>query len=474
MTPEELRGLFLFEKLEEDKLRWLAEHGDTVQVRHGEPVHVEGQPATTFFVLLAGTLRMSRRVQGDDVEVNRTDHRGVYTGATQAYLGDRANPNYVNSVHAVSDCSFYTLPAADFATVVRRWFPMAMHLLEGLFLGMRSSQAIIGQREQLLALGALSAGLTHELNNPAAAAARATASLRERVTGMRHKLALLAEGRLDVESPRHLTTWQEDAVSAIARAPQLTPMQVADAEDELSDWLDEHGVHGGFDLAPVFVSAGLDVEWLAKVAEDVPAEHLDGGLRWLAYTLETELLMNDIADATGRISALVGAAKQYSQMDRAPHQMVDVHDLLDSTLTILSRKTTGLNVVRDYDRDLPPIPAYAAELNQVWTNLIDNAVQAMAGEGTLTLRTRREDERVLVEVGDTGPGVPEELRRRIFEPFFTTKAVGQGTGLGLDISFRIVVNRHGGDLRLVSAAGDTRFQVRLPLTEPPSEVGATA
>jgi len=192
---------------------------------------------------------------------------------------------------------------------------------------------------------------------------------------------------------------------------------------------------------------------------------LEGAIRWLNYTVETELLMNEIEDSTKRVSHLVTAAKQYSQLDRAPYQVVDVHELLKSTLMMLGAKLgDGITVVKDFDRTLPPIPAYPAELNQVWTNLIDNAVSAMDGQGTLTVRTARDDDRVLVEIGDTGPGIPREIRERIFEPFFTTKPVGEGTGLGLDISYRIVVNRHHGDLKVQSEPGNTRFQVRLPIT----------
>jgi signal transduction histidine kinase len=196
---------------------------------------------------------------------------------------------------------------------------------------------------------------------------------------------------------------------------------------------------------------------------------IEPALRWLNYTVETELLMNEIEDATTRVSTLVGAAKQYSQLDRAPFQVVDVHDLLSSTLLMLSAKLHGITIVKQYDKTLPKIPAYAAELNQVWTNLIDNAAQAMGGEGTLTIRTAREDDRVLVEIGDTGPGIPRDIQQRIFEPFFTTKPVGEGTGLGLDIAWRIVVKKHHGDLRVESVPGDTRFQVRLPIQPENSE-----
>jgi signal transduction histidine kinase len=221
------------------------------------------------------------------------------------------------------------------------------------------------------------------------------------------------------------------------------------------------------------VQAGLDIDWLAEVADRLDPSTFEGALRWLNYTLETELLMNEIEDSTTRISTLVAAAKQYSQMDRAPYQVVDVHELLDSTLLMLGRKLgSSITVVRQYDRTLPKIPAYAAELNQVWTNLIDNAVGAMPAGGTLTIRTELDAERLLVEIRDTGAGVPAEIRDRIFEPFFTTKPFGEGTGLGLDISWRIVVNKHHGDLRVESEPGDTRFQVRLPLTGPEPPAGA--
>ncbi|MFL6117525.1 MAG: sensor histidine kinase, partial [Catenulispora sp.] len=410
------------------------------------------------------------RVREDDVETVRTDQRGVYMGAMQAYLReDEKNSRYSASVRAISDCAFFVLPAADFGGMIRDWFPMAIHLLEGLFYGMRNAQAVVGERERLTALGALTAGLMHELNNPAAAAVRATSALRQRVAGMRHKLGLLADERIEPAQLQALAQLQESIIERAAKAPKLTAMEASDREDELADWLDGHGATGGWDLAPILVQGGIDVACLDDIAAAVDADLLDQALHWLGYALETEQLMTDIEDASARISSLVSAAKQYSQFDRASHQWIDVHAGLDSTVVMLTHKIgTGIRVVKEYDRTLPQIPAHPGELNQVWTNLIDNAVDAMAGEGTLTLRTSLDGERVLVEVCDTGPGVPEELRRRVFEPFFTTKAVGQGTGLGLDISYRIVVNRHRGDLSFTSRPGDTRFQVRLPLTEPPS------
>jgi signal transduction histidine kinase len=466
---DELRTLFLFEKLDEDQLDWLCREGHVISVEPGV-VYREGDPARCFYVLIEGGVMLLQRVGGDDVEVTRTDQPGVYAGAWTAYLGDRAPKAYNTTLRATTRSRFFQLDAETFAQMMRQWFPMALHLLEGMFFGSRNFQATVGQRERLLALGSLSAGLTHELNNPAAAAVRATASLRERVAGMRQKLRMIAKGPYDRATLETLIGLQAESVEHVAKAPTLSPLEASDREDELTDWLDAHGISGGWQIAPTFVQAGLDVAWLDQVADTVDASTLEGAVRWLNYTVETELLMNEIEDATTRISTLVGAAKQYSQLDRAPYRVIDVHELIDSTLLMLSRKIGDhITVVKQYDRSLPAIPAYAAELNQVWTNLIDNAVAAMDGEGTLTIRTARDNDHLLVEIGDTGPGVPAEIRDRIFEPFFTTKPVGEGTGLGLDISWRIVVNKHHGDLRVESEPGDTRFQVRLPFVAPAEE-----
>jgi signal transduction histidine kinase len=475
-TAAELRGLFLFEKLTGDQLDWLCREGRVMLAGPG-PVYTEGEPAAFLYVLLSGTVVLSRRIGVDDVEVSRTSSPGVYGGAFVAYLGDRVPQVYNNSMRVTEPSRFFVLAAARFASLMTDWFPMAVHLLDGLFFGNKNTQEAVGQRERLLALGSLSAGLTHELNNPASAAVRATADLRERVAGMRRKLGLIAAGRLDPATLTTLIGLQDEAAERISKAPVLSPLEAADREDAVSDWLDDHGVADGWQLAAVFAQAGLDTGWLGQVAATLAEAScdgtaldgapLDGALRWLGYTVETELLMNEIADSVTRISSLVGAARQYSQLDRAPYQVIDVHDLIDSTLLMLGSKIgPDITVVKDYAPGLPRIPAYPGELNQVWTNLIDNAVAAMNGAGRLTVRTALDRDRLLAEFGDTGPGIPPGIQERIFEPFFTTKAVGQGTGLGLDISWRIVVNRHHGDLRVQSAPGDTRFQVRLPLAGP--------
>ena len=470
LSPSELRTLFLFESLDDEQLAWLSENGYCQTWLGGQPVYTEGEPATCFYVLLSGTMSMHRRVENTEVETGRTNQRGVYSGATQSFVKGMAEMPYWGSARAVTDCDFWVIGAAEFGEKFREWFPMAMHLLEGLTMGFRSSQVIIGQRERLLSLGRLSAGLTHELNNPAAAAVRATASLRELVSKIRRKLVHLATADVDPKALVALTDLQEVAVEKMAKAEKLSPMQTSEAEDEIFGWLDDHGIDDGWDLAPTLVAAGVDSEWLDEVAETVPALLADG-LHWVTYALEIEQLMGEIEDSTGRISHLVAAAKQYSQMDRAAHQDIDVRDGLKSTLVMLSHKINergNITVVKDFDPSLPTVPAHPAELNQVWTNLIDNALYAMPDGGTLTVRTAREDGWVLVEICDTGVGIPHEMQQKIFEPFFTTKPVGEGTGLGLDISYRVITQRHGGDLRVVSHPGDTRFQVRLPLTEPPS------
>jgi signal transduction histidine kinase len=460
--PEELRSLFLFEKLTDEQLARLCTEGHVELIQPG-PVIAEGDPADCLYVLIEGTVVLTRKVGGDEVEISRTSQRGVYTGAYQAYLRDRLPQVYQNSLRVTEPSRFYVLGADCFAQIMNEWFPMAVHLLEGLFFGGQRSREAIGQRERLLALGSLTAGLTHELNNPAAAAVRATSSLRERVAGMRGKLRLLAGGKWEPAELQGLIELQQRAAEQVAKAPQLDPMETSDAEDEVTDWLEDHGCRDAWQTAPVFVQGGIGTAWLEQVLATVGPEMIEPALRWLNYTVETELLMNEIEDATTRVSTLVGAAKQYSQLDRAPFQVVDVHDLLSSTLLMMSAKLNGITVVKQYDKTLPKIPAYAAELNQVWTNLIENAAQAMNGEGTLTIRTAREDDRVLVEIGDTGPGIPADIQKRIFEPFFTTKPVGVGTGLGLDIAWRIVVKKHHGDLQVESVPGDTRLQVRLPI-----------
>jgi signal transduction histidine kinase len=469
LGPSDLAELFLFEKLTGEQLTWLADRGEVADYEAGTTIYRVGEPATCLYVLLEGTLSLVMRAPGGEIEVNRTDYRGTYAGAFFAYLDLPLARSYGTGLRAVTDCRFWVLSAEDFGRAVREWFPMATHMLEGFAIQGMGSQQTLSTRERLVALGTVTAGLTHELNNPATATARAAATLAERLEGLWDELAALAGGGLADGQLAELIGLVRQAVAGRAGQAPLSPLEASDREDELGGWLEEHGVPGAWELAPPLVAAGVGTGWLERVAGSVPAGVLPHAVGVAAITCEAESLLEEVGEASGRISALIGAAKQYSQMDRSPLQILDVHDGLESTLTMLKHKLeTGIEVVRDYDRSLPEIPAYAGELNQVWTNLVDNALDAMEGmdgTGRLTVRTARDGDHLLVEIGDNGAGVPEAAAAHVLEPFYTTKPVGKGTGLGLDICWRIVVQRHNGDLRFTSAPGDTRFQVLLPLTQ---------
>lgn len=472
VDADTLRSLFLFESLEPAKLEWISKTGYAEKYVADDMIYREGDAGTCFFVLLDGTVSMTRQVRGGgQVEVARTAHRGTFAGEVRALLGDGDAPQYVNSLRAVTDCTMFLLPSAQFSAKIQEWFPMGMHLVSAVFTTMRNSNTLVAERERLVALGSLTAGLTHELNNPAAAVVRATDALSDRLSHMRGKLAALSAGKLHGEQLQALVGIQDVAVSRMKNVPKRSPLEVNDAEDEMADWLDDHRIPRSGELAAVLVAGGLDLEWADEVADAVGEGNLPSAMAWLGYTVETETLLREIAEASNRISGLLASARQYSQMDRAPQQRVDVHELLDATVAMLNHKIgDDVKVVTKYDRSLPPLEVYAAELNQVWTNLIDNAVDAMDGKGTLTISTSRADESALIEIADTGSGIPAEIQSRIFEPFFSTKEVGHGTGLGLDISYRIIVKKHQGDIRVMSEPGNTRFQIRLPFVRPTQPV----
>jgi signal transduction histidine kinase len=471
LSTDELRTLFLFEELTDDQLDWLAANGRVVEYPAGATIHAEGAPASCFLVLLSGMLAMSRRVQGGELELFRTDYRGAYTGAFNFYITRQNVPQvYPTTARAVADCRLFELPAVELGGAVRKWYPMAAHLLEGVTTQAMESRDTIERHERLVALGTVTAGLTHELNNPVASVMRASARLREMLAEMREKLGLLIQSQLPGETLEAVADLAAKALASSREAPDLSPIEASDREDEVADWLADHGIAEAWDIAPTLVAAGLGTDWLEALLAVTPPPHLEYGLSYPVRAIESDSLLDEITHGAERISGLLASARQYTQMDRAPLQTVDIHGGLDATLTMLSHKLgSDIEVIREYDRSLPPIVAYTAELNQVWTNLIDNAVDAMDGHGTLTIRTRAEGERLAVEIADTGPGIPTELRSRVFEPFFTTKDIGKGTGLGLDIAWRIVIGRHGGEISLDSEPGDTRFTVLLPVRRPEGE-----
>jgi signal transduction histidine kinase len=466
---DELADLFLFEALPAGDRDWLAARGEVRAYEAGATICREGAPATELFVLLTGELVMSRLSNGEDFVLNRTSHRGSVGGAIRSYA--TADATYTHSLVAQRMCSLFVLAAADFGEFLRTRFPMAVHLLDGMYFGERNSESTIREREHLARLGKLSANLAHELNNPATATVRGASQLRESTAAQRDTLRLLAGRDLATTTLTRLLTIQQAALDrAAGTSPEhRTALQEADLEDTLADRLEELGLAAAHDLAPVFVSAGLGTDWTDGIAAEVGTAAAGEVLTWLGRSIEGESLLDQISEAGHRISRLVGAVKQYSAMDTASWQQLDLHLGLDSTVVMLSHRLGGVKVVRDYDRSLPRVPAYAAELNQVWTSLIENAADAMCGSGRLVLRTRDCGDTVVVEIGDDGAGIPEHVQSRVFDAFFSTKPVGRGSGLGLDDARRIVTTRHRGTIAFTTGPGGTVFEVRLPVAGQPTD-----
>jgi signal transduction histidine kinase len=324
-------------------------------------------------------------------------------------------------------------------------------------------ESVSQQQAKLISLGTLSAGLAHELNNPAAAVRRNVQMLEEVLQKLPTLALKMHQQPISGEQLQFLCNFYQQAIASAQNSPKLDPLTQSEREDEITDWLEDQGVKEAWKLSPTLVSAGLNPDVLEELTEQVETNCISSILAWLEGTLTGTSLLEEIKQSSQRISELIKAMKDYSYMDRAPMQQMNVHEGIDSTLTILKHKLKhGVTVSKEYG-DLPCICASGRELNQVWTNLIDNAIDAMNGKGNLRIRTAVEGDRVLVEIADNGAGIPPDIQPRIFEQFFTTKEAGKGTGLGLDIARRIIVGQHKGDIRFDSKPGDTRFQVRLPI-----------
>lgn len=317
--------------------------------------------------------------------------------------------------------------------------------------------------EKMAALGKLSAGLSHELNNPAAAAQRASKTLMESMRNRDAACQALIDARITSDSWNQLCSLVGECIERRAVKSTLSAMESSRLEDELIDWLDSRGVSGGWNYASSFAQAGITVDRLSDLAEMLPAGMLSAAITMMGESLTAEEQVTVISRSSDRISELVGAVKSYSFRDQATEQDVDIHEGLENTLVILAHPLKSMHVERSYDHSIPLVRTYGSGLNQVWTNILDNAVDATGGQGTVRLRTFQEGPMVVVELNDDGPGISPDDMSRLFEPFFTTKPQGEGTGLGLDIVWRIVVEEHGGEITVESESGSTTFLVKIPI-----------
>lgn len=433
--------------------------GEQIYLQPGERLVSEGDPAD-FYIVLEGDLHVLKKVGGQEMLLT-THHAGAFFGELPLLLGT----TFFASGEAVNECRVFKLQHEAFWNMLGSCPVITKEILRTMAQRTQSIETLSQGREKLMSLGTMAAGLAHELNNPASATRRAAKELGQSVGALPAHACRFSKQHLEAAQLEYISQVQQELAARSVPAIPLDPLSRSDLEDEVSDWLEAHRVEDGWTLASVLVETGLDVAWLEKFAAHLPLGSLGAVLHWMVATLTVDGLVQDIESGTTRIADLVQAVKSYSYLDQAPQQEIDIHEGLESTLTLLGHKLKNVSVTRQYASDLPRIIAYGSELNQVWTNLIDNAADAVADQktGRVGIRTWCESGRVIVEISDNGIGIAPKVQERIFEPFFTTKSIGKGTGLGLGISHRIVVSRHLGDINVHSQPGDTVFQVRLPL-----------
>jgi signal transduction histidine kinase len=453
-----LRRIEIFADLRDDQLQWLASNGEELRLAPGDTLMHEGDPADALFVLLDGEVRGRRESSGADA-AGFVGRAGQVTGM----LPFSRMVNFPLTGRATAPTWILRLHKDHFQEMLQRIPELLPRLIGVLADRIREYSRAEQQRDKLSALGKLSAGLAHELNNPASAAGRAAESLREYMRELRRINKTLDEASLSCEERSSLASFEDNLVDRLASASPRDALEQSDLEEELASWLTRRNVPNPSRLASGLVEAGVDLASLEKLAAKFRSDVLSEILARVVSSVGAERLTREIEASTGRISELVRAIKEYTYMDQAPEQEVDVHRGIESTLTMLKfRLKHGVQVKREFAADLPRIFAHGSELNQVWTNLIDNAIDAMGGKGEITIRTSRELDVVLVEITDSGPGIADAVKPHIFEPFFTTKGVGEGTGMGLDTVYRIV-RAHRGEISVDSKPGRTTFQIRLPL-----------
>jgi signal transduction histidine kinase len=455
---EELRKIPLFSHLPEEQLQCLSEAGSEIHLPAGTIIAQQGDPPDGFYVILEGVTEWTRKVGQQEAHAVTLKKGEVF--AELILLLDEPYPT---TGRTVTDVRLYKFAPEQFWEILKMCPTILQRILKISVQRSQIHESVTQQQAKLISLGTLSAGLAHELNNPAAAASRNVNNLEEVLQKLPALALKMHQQPIAPEQLQFLCDFYGRAIASAKKTEKLDPLAQSEREDEITDWLEDRGVKESWKLAPTLVAAGLEIDALEELSDRVDSECVGGVLTWLEATLTGSCLLEEIQQSSQRISELIKAMKDYSYMDRAPMQQVDIHEGINSTLTILKHKLKhGVTVKKEYGK-LPSICAHGRELNQVWTNLIDNAIDAMKGKGNLYIKTDVERDRVLVEIGDDGTGIPEAIQSRIFEQFFSTKEAGKGTGLGLDIARRIVVGQHQGDIRFDSQPGNTRFQIRLPI-----------
>jgi signal transduction histidine kinase len=456
---DELRQIPLFADLSEEDLERLYSMAETVSIPAGQLVLREGDPGDSLYVVLEGELEVTKRQGSQDVLLALYDP-GQFFG--EMALLEQAPRSA--SVRTVQESRLLVISQAAFQSLLSCNPSAPLRILHTVTSRLRSTESALIQNEKMAALGTLAAGLAHELNNPAAAIRRSAAQLRDALAERDRLAARLHSLATDQHEKESLGALQEEITERKITASQGDPLALSDQEDELQDWLEDHGVEEAWDLAPGLVSYGWDSGELERLAQEFSPTQLPVVVRWLGATSSVYGLLEEVGQSAEAMSEIVKAVKTYSYLDQAPIQEVDVIASLENTLVLLRPKITAdICITRDYADDVPRIEAYGSELNQVWTNIIDNAIDAIEGRGELTLRAYTTDGVVTVDVIDDGLGIPPAIQPRIFEPFFTTKAPGVGTGLGLHIAYNIVVNKHRGQIQVASKPGETRLRVVLPI-----------
>jgi signal transduction histidine kinase len=461
----ELSRFPTFSDLPEDQLAWFLAQAQEIHLKPGDVYARQGDPADAMFVILEGQLQWRGEVAGETILMSSKP--GDVTGA----LPYSRMKQFTVTGRAVSEGRLLRFPTSLFPELIQKMPELAKRLVGLMADRIREITRFEQQRDRLAALGKLSAGLAHELNNPASAAKRASSQLRDtlkRIKDASHEL-----GRRELNAAQKAEIEKLESSFIQRDEPPPDALTVSDLEDQIDSLLRSHGQDDLWQLASELAQRGVRAEALESLFENLDADTARAALVRIAASVEIANLLKEIESSTSRISELVGAIKEYTYMDQSPVQNVDIVKSLETTLTILNHKLKhGIVVHREYQRVPLLVNSFGSELNQVWTNIIDNAIDAMGGQGELRVRTYREDSCVVVEIGDNGPGISPDITSHIFEPFFTTKEVGKGTGLGLDTAQRIV-RKHRGNIQVSSKPGDTRFQVWLPLADAQGKVTAS-